>query len=294
MDSIAGQLAHRSGMVVFKPSDVPTYYNSTLGSGQPEPQPNLGMTNQAFSKPYQELSQNAAEPNDDFDNIPWLRGAGSQTNNNNNNNNNNNQHTATQAVEQPKQQGQQSQQSQQAEQPMPSFKVTDFSIFDDVVTRDGLRSTVHDLVKSGSVNFFKGVDEGTMQALVGGDMSKLASVLNVVIANAVGEALTGSMSVLGSQMPGLLSKTFKDFTDFDKTSKVSRAVTVKDPFETAVKQQLTSQYLAAYPNADVSEVKMNVESAYKLYQAKLVKANTVVKADTRPAMTNVDIDNLFI
>ena len=289
MDSIAGQLAHRSGMAVFKPSDVPAYYTQMGSSGQPEPQPNLGMTNQAFSKPYQELSQNAAESSDDFDNISWLRGAGSQTNNNNNN-----QHTVTQAVEQPKQQGQQSQQSQQAEQPMPSFKVTDFSIFDDVVTRDGLRSTVHDLVKSGSVNFFKGVDEDTMQALVGGDMSKLASVLNVVIANAVGEALTGSMSVLGSQMPGLLSKTFKDFTDFDKTSKVSRAVTVKDPFETAVKQQLTSQYLAAYPNADVSEVKMNVESAYKLYQAKLVKANTVVKADTRPAMTNVDIDNLFI
>ena len=176
---------------------------------------------------------------------------------------------------------------------MPTFKVNDFNIFDDVVTRDSLRSTVHDLVKSGSVNFFKGVDEGTMQALMGGDMSKLAPVLNVVIANAVGEALTGSISVLGSQMPGLLSKTFKDFTDFDKTSKVSRAVTVKDPFETAVKQQLTSQYLAAFPNADVSEVKTNVESAYKLYQAKLVKAGTVVKADTRTAMTNTDIDNLF-
>ena len=176
---------------------------------------------------------------------------------------------------------------------MPPFKVNDFNIFDDVVTRDSLRSTVHDLVKSGSVNFFKGVDDSTMQALIGGDMSKLAPVLNVVIANAVGEALTGSISVLGSQMPGLLSKTFKDFTDFDKTSKVSRAVTVKDPFETAVKQQLTSQYLAAYPNADVSEVKMNVESAYKLYQAKLVKAGTVVKADTRSAMTNTDIDNLF-
>jgi hypothetical protein len=132
-----------------------------------------------------------------------------------------------------------------------------------------------------------------MQALSGGDMTKLAPVLNVVIANAVGEALTGSISVLGSRMPELLSKTFKDFTDFDKTSKVSRAVTVKDPFETAVKQQLTTQYLAAYPNADVSEVKMNVESAYRMYQAKLVKAGTVVKTDTRTAMTNMDIDNLF-
>lgn len=286
MDSIAGQLAHRAGMSVFKPSDVPAYFNQTLSSGQPEPQPNLGMSTQDFSKSYQELSQNAIEPDSDFDNISWLRGAGSQTNN------------GQQAVPvgQPNQQGQQNQQnqqSQQAEQPMPSFKVNDFNVFDDVVTRDGLRNTVHDLVKSGSVNFFKGVDEGTMQALVGGDMSKLAPVLNVVIANAVGEALTGSISVLGSQMPGLLSKTFKDFTDFDKTSKVSRAVTVKDPFETAVKQQLTSQYLAAYPNADVSEVKMNVESAYKMYQAKLVKAGTVVKADTRSAMTNTDIDNLF-
>lgn len=286
MDSIAGQLAHRAGMSVFKPSDVPAYFNQTLSSGQPEPQPNLGMSTQDFSKAYQELSQNATEPDSDFDNISWLRGAGSQTNN------------GQQAVPvgQPNQQGQQNQQnqqSQQAEQPMPSFRVNDFNVFDDVVTRDGLRNTVHDLVKSGSVNFFKGVDEGTMQALVGGDMSKLAPVLNVVIANAVGEALTGSISVLGSQMPGLLSKTFKDFTDFDKTSKVSRAVTVKDPFETAVKQQLTSQYLAAYPNADVSEVKMNVESAYKMYQAKLVKAGTVVKADTRSAMTNTDIDNLF-
>lgn len=286
MDSIAGQLAHRAGMSVFKPSDVPAYFNQTLSSGQPEPQPNLGMSTQDFSKSYQELSQNAIEPDSDFDNISWLRGAGSQTNN------------GQQAVPvgQPNQQGQQNQQnqqSQQAEQPMPSFRVNDFNVFDDVVTRDGLRNTVHDLVKSGSVNFFKGVDEGTMQALVGGDMSKLAPVLNVVIANAVGEALTGSISVLGSQMPGLLSKTFKDFTDFDKTSKVSRAVTVKDPFETAVKQQLTSQYLAAYPNADVSEVKMNVESAYKMYQAKLVKAGTVVKADTRSAMTNTDIDNLF-
>lgn len=286
MDSIAGQLAHRAGMSVFKPSDVPAYFNQTLSSGQPEPQPNLGMSTQDFSKSYQELSQNATEPDSDFDNISWLRGAGSQTNN------------GQQAVPvgQPNQQGQQNQQnqqSQQAEQPMPSFRVNDFNVFDDVVTRDGLRNTVHDLVKSGSVNFFKGVDEGTMQALVGGDMSKLAPVLNVVIANAVGEALTGSISVLGSQMPGLLSKTFKDFTDFDKTSKVSRAVTVKDPFETAVKQQLTSQYLAAYPNADVSEVKMNVESAYKMYQAKLVKAGTVVKADARSAMTNTDIDNLF-
>ena len=286
MDSIAGQLAHRAGMSVFKPSDVPAYFNQTLSSGQPEPQPNLGMSTQDFSKSYQELSQNATEPDSDFDNISWLRGAGSQTNN------------GQQAVPvgQPNQQGQQNQQnqqSQQAEQPMPSFRVNDFNVFDDVVTRDGLRNTVHDLVKSGSVNFFKGVDEGTMQALVGGDMSKLAPVLNVVIANAVGEALTGSISVLGSQMPGLLSKTFKDFTDFDKTSKVSRAVTVKDPFETAVKQQLTSQYLSAYPNADVSEVKMNVESAYKMYQAKLVKAGTVVKADTRSAMTNTDIDNLF-
>lgn len=289
MDSIAGQLAHRAGMAVFKPSDVPAYYSQTLSGSQPEPQPNLGMSTQAPNKAYQELSQNAAEPDNDFDNISWLRGAGSQTNNG--------QQTAPLVAGQPNQQGQQNQQnqqSQQAEQPMPSFKVNDFSIFDDVVTRDGLRNTVHDLVKSGSVNFFKGVDEGTMQALVGGDMSKLVPVLNVVIANAVGEALTGSISVLGSQMPGLLSKTFKDFTDFDKTSKVSRAVTVKDPFETAVKQQLTSQYLAAYPNADVSEVKMNVESAYKLYQAKLVKAGTVVKADTKPAMTNVDIDNLFI
>ena len=286
MDSIAGQLAHRAGMSVFKPSDVPAYYNQTLSSGQPEPQPNLGMSTQDFSKSYQDLSQNATEPDSDFDNISWLRGAGSQTNNG----------QQTVPVGQPNQQGQQNQQnqqSQQSEQPMPPFKVNDFNIFDDVVTRDSLRSTVHDLVKSGSVNFFKGVDDGTMQALIGGDMSKLAPVLNVVIANAVGEALTGSISVLGSQMPGLLSKTFKDFTDFDKTSKVSRAVTVKDPFETAVKQQLTSQYLAAYPNADVSEVKMNVESAYKLYQAKLVKAGTVVKADTRSAMTNTDIDNLF-
>lgn len=288
MDSIAGQLAHRAGMAVFKPSDVPAYYSQTLSGSQPEPQPNLGMSTQAPNKAYQELSQNAAEPDNDFDNISWLRGAGSQTNNG--------QQTAPLVAGQPNQQGQQNQQnqqSQQAEQPMPSFKVNDFSIFDDVVTRDGLRNTIHDLVKSGSVNFFKGVDEGTMQALVGGDMSKLAPVLNVVIANAVGEALTGSISVLGSQMPGLLSKTFKDFTDFDKTSKVSRAVTVKDPFETAVKQQLTSQYLAAYPNADVSEVKTNVESAYKLYQAKLIKAGTVVKADTKPAMSHADIENLF-
>lgn len=288
MDSIAGQLAHRAGMAVFKPSDVPAYYSQMLSGSQPEPQPNLGMSTQAPNKAYQELSQNAAEPDNDFDNISWLRGAGSQTNNG--------QQTAPLVAGQPNQQGQQNQQnqqSQQAEQPMPSFKVNDFSIFDDVVTRDGLRNTIHDLVKSGSVNFFKGVDEGTMQALVGGDMSKLVPVLNVVIANAVGEALTGSISVLGSQMPGLLSKTFKDFTDFDKTSKVSRAVTVKDPFETAVKQQLTSQYLAAYPNADVSEVKTNVESAYKLYQAKLIKAGTVVKADTKPAMSHADIENLF-
>lgn len=281
MDSIAGQLAHRSGMVVFKPSDVPAYYNQTLGN-QPEPKPNLGLSAQDHNKPYQDYPQNTAETDNDFDSISWLRGAGSQTNNV--------QQAAPQTAGQPNQQGQQ---SQQTEQPMPTFKVNDFNIFDDVVTRDSLRSTVHDLVKSGSVNFFKGVDEGTMQALMGGDMSKLAPVLNVVIANAVGEALTGSISVLGSQMPGLLSKTFKDFTDFDKTSKVSRAVTVKDPFETAVKQQLTSQYLAAFPNADVSDVKTNVESAYKLYQAKLVKAGTVVKADTRTAMTNTDIDNLF-
>lgn len=288
MDSIAGQLVHRSGMAVFKPSDVPAHYNQVLSSGQPEPQPNLGMSTQDFSKSYQEASQNTAEPNNDFDSISWLRGAGSQTNNG--------QQAAPHAVGQSNQQGQQNQQNQQgqqAEQPMPPFKVSDFNIFDDVVTRDSLRSTVHDLVKSGSVNFFKGVDDATMQALAGGDMTKLAPVLNVVIANAVGEALTGSISVLGSRMPELLSKTFKDFTDFDKTSKVSRAVTVKDPFETAVKQQLTTQYLAAYPNADVSEVKMNVESAYKLYQAKLVKAGTVVKTDTRTAMTNMDIDNLF-
>lgn len=288
MDSIAGQLAHRSGMAVFKPSDVPAHYNQMLSSGQPEPQPNLGMSTQDFSKSYQEASQNTAEPNNDFDSISWLRGAGSQTNNG--------QQAAPHAVGQSNQQGQQNQQNQhgqQVEQPMPSFKVSDFNIFDDVVTRDSLHSTVHDLVKSGSVNFFKGVDDATMQALLGGDMTKLAPVLNVVIANAVGEALTGSISVLGSRMPELLSKTFKDFTDFDKTSKVSRAVTVKDPFETAVKQQLTTQYLAAYPNADVSEVKMNVESAYRLYQAKLVKAGTVVKTDTRTAMTNMDIDNLF-
>lgn len=288
MDSIAGQLAHRSGMAVFKPSDVPAHYNQMLSSGQPEPQPNLGMSTQDFSKSYQEASQNTAEPNNDFDSISWLRGAGSQTNNG--------QQAAPYAVGQSNQQGQQNQQNQQGqqvEQPMPSFKVSDFNIFDDVVTRDSLHSTVHDLVKSGSVNFFKGVDDATMQALSGGDMTKLAPVLNVVIANAVGEALTGSISVLGSRMPELLSKTFKDFTDFDKTSKVSRAVTVKDPFETAVKQQLTTQYLAAYPNADVSEVKMNVESAYRLYQAKLVKAGTVVKTDTRTAMTNMDIDNLF-
>ena len=278
MDSIAGQLAHRSGMAVFKTSDVPAYYNQALGSGQSDPQPNLGLSEQAHNKPYQDTYQNTVESGNDFDSIPWLRGAGAQTNNS--------QQATTQSVGQTDQHGQQS-------QPMPSFKVNDFNIFDDTVTRDNLRSTVHDLVKSGSVNFFKGVDEGTMQALMGGDMSKLAPVLNVVIANAVGEALTGSISVLGSQMPGLLSKTFKDFTDFDKTSKVSRAVTVKDPFETAVKQQLTSQYLAAYPNADVSEVKTNVESAYKMYQAKLVKAGTVVKADTRSAMTNTDIDNLF-
>ena len=284
MDSIAGQLAHRSGMAVFKPSDVPAYYSQTLGN-QPEPKPNLGLSTQDHNKSYQDLPQNTAETDNDFDSISWLRGAGSQASNS--------QQSAPQVNGQPDQQGQFNQQSQQAEQPMPSFKVNDFNIFDDVVTRDSLRSTVHDLVKSGSVNFFKGVDEGTMQALMGGDMSKLAPVLNVVIANAVGEALTGSISVLGSQMPGLLSKTFKDFTDFDKTSKVSRAVTVKDPFETAVKQQLTSQYLAAYPNADVSEVKTNVESAYKLYQAKLIKAGTVVKADTRSAMTNTDIDNLF-
>ena len=285
MDSIAGQLAHRSGMAVFKPSDVPAYYNQALGSGQSDPQPNLGMSDQEHNKPYQDVSQSAAEHGNDFDSIPWLRGAGAQTNNG--------QQAATHSVGQTDQHGQQSQQSQQAEQPMPSFKVNDFNIFDDTVTRDNLRSTVHDLVKSGSVNFFKGVDESAMQALMGGDMSKLAPVLNVVIANAVGEALTGSISVLGSQMPGLLSKTFKDFTDFDKTSKVSRAVTVKDPFETAVKQQLTSQYVAAYPNADVSEVKTNVESAYKMYQAKLVKAGTTVKADTRSVMTNTDIDNLF-
>ena len=285
MDSIAGQLAHRSGMAVFKTSDVPAYYNHALGSGQSDPQPNLGLSEQAHNKPYQDASQNTVESGNDFDSIPWLRGAGAQTNNS--------QQATTQSVGQTDQHGQQSQQSQQTEQPMPSFKVNDFNIFDDTVTRDNLRSTVHDLVKSGSVNFFKGVDESVMQALMGGDMSKLAPVLNVVIANAVGEALTGSISVLGSQMPGLLSKTFKDFTDFDKTSKVSRAVTVKDPFETAVKQQLTSQYLAAYPNADVSEVKTNVESAYKMYQAKLVKAGTVVKADTRSAMTNTDIDNLF-
>ena len=285
MDSIAGQLAHRSGMAVFKTSDVPAYYNQALGSGQSDPQPNLGLSEQAHNKPYQDASQNTVESGNDFDSIPWLRGAGAQTNNS--------QQATTQSVGQTDQHGQQSQQSQQTEQPMPSFKVNDFNIFDDTVTRDNLRSTVHDLVKSGSVNFFKGVDESVMQALMGGDMSKLAPVLNVVIANAVGEALTGSISVLGSQMPGLLSKTFKDFTDFDKTSKVSRAVTVKDPFETAVKQQLTSQYLSAYPNADVSEVKMNVESAYKMYQAKLVKAGTVVKADTRSAMTNTDIDNLF-
>lgn len=289
MDSIAGQLAHRSGMAVFKPSDVPAHYNQMLSSGQPEPQPNLGMSTQDFSKSYQEASQNTAEPNNDFDSISWLRGAGSQTNNG--------QQAAPHAVGQSNQQGQQNQQNQQGqqvEQPMPSFKVSDFNIFDDVVTRDSLHSTVHDLVKSGSVNFFKGVDDATMQALSGGDMTKLAPVLNVVIANAVGEALTGSISVLGSRMPELLSKTFKDFTDFDKTSKVSRAVTVKDPFETAVKQQLTTQYLAAYPNADVSEVKMNVESAYRMYQAKLAKAGTVVKTDTRTAMTNMDIDNLFI
>lgn len=282
MDSIAGQLAHRSGMAVFKPSDVPAYYNQALGSGQSDPQPNLGLSEQAHNKPYQDTYQNTVESGNDFDSIPWLRGAGAQTNNS--------QQATTQSVGQTDQHGQQ---SQQTEQPMPSFKVNDFNIFDDTVTRDNLRSTVHDLVKSGSVNFFKGVDESAMQALMGGDMSKLAPVLNVVIANAVGEALTGSISVLGSQMPGLLSKTFKDFTDFDKTSKVSRAVTVKDPFETAVKQQLTSQYLAAYPNADVSEVKMNVESAYNKYQAKLVKAGTVVKADTRSVMTNTDIDNLF-
>ena len=285
MDSIAGQLAHRSGMAVFKPSDVPAYYNQALGSGQSDPQPNLGLSEQAHNKPHQDAYQNTVESGNDFDSIPWLRGAGAQTNNG--------QQATTQSVGQTDQHGQQSQQSQQTEQPMPSFKVNDFNIFDDTVTRDNLRSTVHDLVKSGSVNFFKGVDENAMQALLGGDMSKLAPVLNVVIANAVGEALTGSISVLGSQMPGLLSKTFKDFTDFDKTSKVSRAVTVKDPFETAVKQQLTSQYLSAYPNADVSEVKMNVESAYKMYQAKLVKAGTPVKADTRSAMTNTDIDNLF-
>ena len=285
MDSIAGQLAHRSGMAVFKPSDVPAYYTQMGSSGQPEPQPNLGMSTQDSSKSYQELSQNTAEANNDFDSISWLRGAGSQTNSG--------QQTAPHAVGQPNPQGQQNQQGQQAEQPMPLFKVSDFNIFDDVVTRDSLHSTVHDLVKSGSVNFFKGVDDATMQALSGGDMTKLAPVLNVVIANAVGEALTGSISVLGSRMPELLSKTFKDFTDFDKTSKVSRAVTVKDPFETAVKQQLTTQYLAAYPNADVSEVKMNVESAYRMYQAKLVKAGTVVKTDTRTAMTNMDIDNLF-
>lgn len=288
MDSIAGQLAHRSGMAVFKPSDVPAYYNPTLSSGQPDPQPNLGMSTQDTSKSYQDSSKNTDDPDNDFDSISWLRGAGSQINSG--------QQAVPHAVGQPNQQGQQNQQNQQGqqvEQPMPSFKVSDFNIFDDVVTRDSLRSTVHDLVKSGSVNFFKGVDDATMQALSGGDMTKLAPVLNVVIANAVGEALTGSISVLGSRMPELLSKTFKDFTDFDKTSKVSRAVTVKDPFETAVKQQLTTQYLAAYPNADVSEVKMNVESAYRLYQAKLVKAGTVVKTDTRTAMTNMDIDNLF-
>lgn len=226
------------------------------------PAPNLGLVQP-------NINQQSSKPVDEYDSIEWLKPTVKPQDSVDNLQNKSQQHnvnnpetttTTTSVVNN--------------SDVNATFKVSDLSMFDGVVTENGIRQATADLVKNNQLNFFNGVDPQDLAALQTGDFTKLNTIMSVVATNAMSEAILVALRVTGSQLPKMLDNSFGQFTKFTSKQQVDTAIRTPDPIETSIKQVFANKYLEYNPNATPSQVNEEVNKAYKAYskrQADLLK-----------------------
>lgn len=218
------------------------------------PAPNLGLVQP-------NINQQLPKPVDEYDSIEWLKPTLKPQN----------------SVDSPQNSSQQLNVNS-TETPMSvvndTFKVNDLSIFDGVVTENGIRQATADLVKNNQLNFFNGVDPQDLAALQSGDLTKLNTIISTVATNAMSEAILAALRVTGSQLPKMFDNSFDQFSKFTSKTQVDTAIRTPDPIETSIKQVFANKYLEFNPKATPSQVNEEVNKAYKAYskrQADLLK-----------------------
>ena len=156
----------------------------------------------------------------------------------------------------------------------PQFEVSEFSLFRDDFKASDIGTVVDTLVADGRINPMRAVQQADLDALIGGDMSKLPTVLNAAVAAGIKEAMTATTTLISNSMGKALAPVFDKYGQHTEGTAAKTAV--DSEYKTAAERTLAGmyreKYLSKYPRATAQQTAAAVKQAMDQLGTDLVTA----------------------
>ena len=178
----------------------------------------------------------------------------------------------------------QSQQPAQVSQPPAAakFTVSDVSLYGDSFKHDDIGRVIDSLATEGRINPLRGIPEADMSALLGGDLSKLPSILNAAVVAGIREAVGASTALVNSNLGNAFNGAFDQYGRHSQVQGAEVKSEYKTPAERALADMYKAKYVSMNPNARSSEISAAVKSAMDSVGSELVTARQPANRTTQP------------
>ena len=156
----------------------------------------------------------------------------------------------------------------------PQFEVSEFSLFRDDFKASDIGTVVDTLVADGRINPMRAVQQADLDALLGGDMTKLPTVLNAAVAAGIKEAMTATTTLISNSMGKALAPVFDKYAQHTEGTAAKTAVDseYKTPAERTLAGMYREKYLSKYPRATAQQTSAAVKQAMDQLGTDLVTA----------------------
>ena len=164
------------------------------------------------------------------------------------------------------------------------FEVSDFSLFNDTFKATDIGTVVDSLVSDGRINPMRAVKQEDLDALIGGDMSRLPTVLNAAVAAGIKEAMTATTTLISNSMGKALVPVFDKYNQHTEGSAAKTAV--DSEYGTAAERTLAGMYREKYmqknPRATAAQTRAAVKQAMDALGSELVTARQPQQKTAQP------------